>query len=71
MMHFITPVRKIVKSSSTIHRSAFTIRIDTFPCPLIAFTESHATFVMNFVRDFLNISDVHIRGDPDARTAND
>lgn len=71
MKHLITPVRKFVKSSSTIHRSAFTIMIDTFPCPFIAFTKSQAAFIADFLRDFLNISEIHIRGDPDARTAND
>lgn len=50
--------------SSSFHRSTILILPEAFPCPLIAFTESQATFVMNFVRDFLNISQIHIRGDP-------
>lgn len=59
------------ESCTKFHRSAFEVTSNAFPCPFIAFTKSQAMFTMNFLRDFLNISEIHIRGDPNARTAND
>lgn len=60
-----------VESCTKFHRSAFEVTSNAFPCPFIAFTKSQAAFIADFLRDFLNISEIHIRGDPDARTAND
>lgn len=51
------------KSSSKLHRSTFIIA-DAFPCPLICFSKAQATFVANFLRVFLNVKEIHIRGDP-------
>lgn len=60
-----------IESCTKFHRSAFKVTTNAFPFVFIAFTKSHATFTADFLRDFLNISEIHIRGDPDARTAND
>lgn len=60
-----------VESCTKFHRSAFEVTSSAFPFVFIAFTKSQAAFTADFLRDFLNISDIHIRGDPDARTAND
>lgn len=54
-----------LKSRKSFHRSTFfRVTSSAFPCPFIAFTKSQAAFIVAFLRDFLNISEIHIRGDP-------
>ena len=53
-----------IESCTKFHRSAFEVTSSAFPCPFIAFTKSQAAFIVAFLRDFLNISEIHIRGDP-------
>ena len=53
-----------VDSCTKFHRSAFEVTSSAFPCPFVCYSKTQATFVANFLRVFLNVKEIHIRGDP-------